>query len=122
MTLVLLKWANELTTTPLDATKGRWSRVAAMLGRQALEDAMKRLWVATAPGVQDSSMRAQLLCLGAYADDELADRVSYAYAELTRACHHHPYELSPTAGEITGWLGDVAALIEKVDPTPPGNS
>ena len=67
-------------------------------------------------------MRAQLLCLGTYTDDDLADRISYAYTELTRACHHHPYELSPTAGEITGWLGDVAALIEKVDPTAPGNS
>ena len=117
MSVVLLKWANELAITPLDATRGRWSRVAAVLGRQALEDALAGLWVSTAPGVQNSSMRAQLLCLAAYADDDLADRVSYAYAELTRACHHHPYELSPTSEEITGWLGDVAVLVDRVDQT-----
>ena len=117
MTEVLLRWANALARTPLDATKGRWPRVAAVLGRQALEDAMARLWTARAPGVEASSMRAQLLCLGSYSDDELADRVSYAYGGLTRACHHHSYELSPTTDEITGWLDDVAALVERVDGT-----
>ena len=116
---LILRWANELTRTPLDATKGRWPRVAAVLGRQALEDAMDRLWLASAPGVQHSSMRAQLLCLSSYTDDELADRVSYAYGGLTRACHHHAYELSPTTEEITGWLDDVAALIVVVDGTSP---
>ena len=115
MSVVLLKWANELTRTPLDATRGRWPRVAAVLGRQALEDALLRLWAGSAPGVEASSMRAQLLCLGSYTDGNLADRVSYAYGGLTRACHHHPYELSPTATEIGGWLDDVAALVEMVD-------
>ena len=115
MSVVLLKWANELTRTPLDATRGRWPRVAAVLGRQALEDALLRLWAGSAPGVEDSSMRAQLLCLGSYTDGDLADRISYAYGGLTRACHHHSYELSPTAEEIIGWLNDVAALTNMLD-------
>lgn len=117
MSAGLLRWANELTRTQLDATRGRWPRVAAVLGRQALEEVLARLWAGTAPGVEDSSMRAQLLCLGTYTDDELADRISSAYGGLTRACHHHHYELSPTAAEITGWLDDVAVLMEMVDGT-----
>jgi hypothetical protein len=60
-------------------------------------------------------MRAQLLCLGSYTDDEVGDRISYAYGGLTRACHHHPYDLSPTAEEINGWLDDVAALTTMLD-------
>ena len=115
MSVVLLRWANELTRAPLDATRGRWPRVAAVLGRQALEDALDRLWAGVAPGVEDSSMRAQLLCLGSYTGANLADRVSFAYGGLTRACHHHSYELSPTAAEIGGWLDDVAALVDMVD-------
>ena len=23
---------------------------------------------------------------------------------LSRACHHHPYELAPTAGELATWI------------------
>ena len=117
MSRLLWKWANELTRAPLDATRGRWARVAAILGRQALEDAMKRLWRMVAPGVEVSSMRAQLLCLGSYIEDDLAERVSYAYTQLSRAHHHHPYELSPTDAEITGWLADVGALIDTVEKT-----
>jgi hypothetical protein len=26
------------------------------------------------------------------------------WGALSRACHHHPYELSPTAGELVTWI------------------
>ena len=46
--------------------------------------------------------------------DNLAQRVSYAWAGLSRACHQHPYELSPTSVELLAWLRTVEHLIDRV--------
>jgi hypothetical protein len=54
------------------------------------------------PGVEKCATRAQLLCLPFYLGDEiLAERVSFAWGALSRGCHQHPYELPPTASELT---------------------
>jgi hypothetical protein len=37
--------------------------------------------------------------------------VAHAWAALSHACHHHPYELSPTAEELERWMDTVEALI-----------
>jgi hypothetical protein len=34
----------------------------------------------------------------------VAARAEYAWAQLSRACHHHPYELVPTAAELSDRL------------------
>jgi len=61
-------------------------------------------------------MRAQMICLRTYlGDSELAARAGHAWAALSRACHHHPYELAPTAGELKVWFSVVGDLIRKVD-------
>ncbi len=57
-------------------------------------------------------MRAQLLCLRELADEETAERASHAWWALSRASHHHPYELSPTAGELAEWIRSVEGVIE----------
>jgi len=44
-------------------------------------------------------------------DEEVARQVAFVYAALTRACHYHPYELAPTAAELTSWITDMEALI-----------
>jgi hypothetical protein len=36
---------------------------------------------------------------------------------LSRACHHHPYELAPTTDELRDWLSVVGKLIQKVGAT-----
>ena len=67
-------------------------------------------------------MKAQLLCLPHYlGDEELAERASYAWAGLSRACHQHPYELPPTSAELLGWLGTVEELVTRVDASPGGS-
>jgi hypothetical protein len=98
------------------ATAGLWPRATALLARQALEVALHRLWRRHAPGLADCSARAQLLCLPAYlgGEDGLAQRVSYAWAGLSRACHVHAYELPPTATELTGWMSVVEEIIAAV--------
>jgi hypothetical protein len=56
-------------------------------------------------------MRSQLLCLTAYVDQDVATRTVYLSAALSRACHYHPYELAPTAGELTRWLNETADRV-----------
>lgn len=93
---------------------GTWPRASAILGRQALEIALDQFWRVVAPGVEEANRRAQLLCLPDYVDAALASRVRFAWYALSTACHHHAYDLPPTASELNGWLDDVQALIDEV--------
>jgi hypothetical protein len=99
------------------ATAGIWPRATALLARQGLEAALDDLWRVRAPGMETCSARAQLLCLSSYlpGDEELAERVSYAWAGLSHACHQHPYELGPTSSELLGWLATAEQFIGRVD-------
>ena len=111
----LLTAARNLMERTDPATAGLWPRASALLARQALEDAMDGFWLVRAPGMEQCSARAQLLCLSHYVgDEELAERVSYAWAGLSGACHQHPYELSPTSAELIGWLTTVDQLVVRV--------
>lgn len=90
---------------------GVWPRAVAFLARQALEDAMRWIWLVHAPGVEECSARAQLLCLRSYlGDEELAEEADHVYGRLSWACHHHPYELAPTASELKAWLEKVERI------------
>lgn len=109
----LLAAAMRLTQRPDAATAGIWPRAAALLARQALEQAMAAMWAAKpqAAGLAGSGMRSQLLCLTAYLDSETAARAAYLTGALSHACHYHPYELAPTAAELTGWLDQAAQVV-----------
>jgi hypothetical protein len=55
------------------------------------------------------------LCLPFYlGDEQLAERVSFAWAALSRGCHQHPYELPPTAAELSALLRTVQEFSEQV--------
>jgi hypothetical protein len=113
---VLLQEARDLMTRSDSATGGIWPRTSALLTRHALEQAVRSHWAvlpATA-GLESASMRSQLTCLPFYLDATIAEQVAYVWAALSRACHYHPYELAPTAAELTGWIGDVESLITQV--------
>lgn len=91
---------------------GFWPRAAALLARQALEDGLDDFWGAAAPRVREASRHAQLLCLGAFVpDQDLVSGVRHAWHGLSRACHHHVYELGPTAAELERWLDAVERLL-----------
>jgi hypothetical protein len=77
---------------------------------------MSRLWERRTLDLQRCSMRVQLICLRTYLGDaELAARAGHAWSALSRASHHHPYELAPTAAELGDWLLVVEELIQKAD-------
>lgn len=83
------------------------------LGHQALEEALRDLWRGrpVTQGVERCSMRTQLLCLPTYLDPGLAVRVGWAWSALSQACHHHAYDIAPTAAELRRWLEVVADLV-----------
>jgi hypothetical protein len=96
-------------------TAGIWPRGAALLARQALEEALDAWWRRRAPGLEQCSTRAQLLCLPDYLRrSDLAEQIAYAWSGLSRACHHHAYELPPTAAELESWIGTVEVLVNLV--------
>lgn len=92
------------------ATRGVWPRAAALLARQALEAAILRL----EPDLADATGRDRLLCLPELLDDaELAGRASWAWGALSRATHHHAYDLPPTAEELDTLFRVVERLVDE---------
>ncbi len=115
-TIDLASAARGLLTRPDAATSGLWPRATALLARQAIENTLRDLWLLRAPGVEKCPTRAQLLCLPYFVGNAaLAERVSYAWAALSRACHQHPYELPPTAPELATWLELVEDFTRAVE-------
>lgn len=112
----LLSAARDLIRRPDSATAGIWPRATALLTRQALELSLRTLWARRAPGLEVCSSRAQLICLRSYlhGDEQLAERVAYAWSGLSRACHQHPYELLPTSAELQDWMATVGEFTHTV--------
>ena len=113
--------ARQLLDRASPETAGLWPRAAALLGRQALEMAVDEYWVARRIPLDSCGTRQQLICLREYLDDDdLAGRVHHAWNALSQACHHHPYELAPTAGELATWLHAIQLFTSAG--TKPGSS
>jgi hypothetical protein len=97
----LLRNAEEMISEPRYSIAGVWPRAAALLARQAIEAAMLEAWLVRAPGLELCTTHAQLLCLSDYMrSQEIAQNAALAWSSLSRICHHHPYELVPTAAEL----------------------
>jgi hypothetical protein len=80
-------------------------RTASVLTRLAVERAVRDRLRRDLPGAEAGSFRAQLLCLRSL-DAHLGAEAAQLHGELSRACHHLPYELGPTRDEA-------AALVER---------
>jgi len=108
----LLDAADELLRLSDPGTAGLWPRAAALLALEALETGLRRQWQRQSLELAGCAMRTQLICLRSYLEDApLAARTSHAWAALTRACHHHAYELAPTVSELQSWFIVVRDLI-----------
>lgn len=114
----LLELADGLLRRADPTTAGLWPRVAALLALGALEAGLRGLWQRRGLALQGCSMRTQLICLRSFLGDaSLAARTSHASSALRRACHHHPYELAPTAAELEAWFAVVRELVEAAELT-----
>ena len=108
----LLEAAEGLVAGEGPETESIWGRAAALLARQALEEHLATLLRAIGPVADDTPFTAQLLALQMVHDDpELAGRVAYAWAALSRATHHHGYELPATASALRSWMAVVGELV-----------
>ncbi|MEJ5914498.1 hypothetical protein [Pseudokineococcus sp. 1T1Z-3] len=108
----LLGHARGLVSEVTPGTNAVWSRAAALLGRMALEEAVRAHVATLDDSLTEASMRAQLLCLPHCVEPALAARASVAWVGLSRACHAHPYELAPTGAELRWWL-EVVDLLQQ---------
>ena len=82
------------------AAPGR-NRMACWIARAALEEAVRERLQHRGLAAGTGSMRSLLTCFEvAYAKEpHLVDGAEHAWAGLSNACHHHAFELAPTATE-----------------------
>lgn len=111
----LLGYARGVLDGTVPMPKGRASRAAALLARQALEHVVRARCQAAGLDLDKATMHSRLIALRALAGDReadiaAADRAGAAWAGLSRACHQHAYELAPTTGEVRYLVGLVTAL------------
>jgi hypothetical protein len=107
--------ARELLERATPETAGLWPRAAALLARQALEMAPREYWKERLSGMADLPFRPQLVCLRSVMKPaSAAVEMGHAWAALSRACHHHPYELAAGGEELAGWLSAVGRSLEEM--------
>lgn len=112
----LVSWSRAVLRHPELELVGAWPRAAALLARQSLEEGLDRFWQRSIPPMRDASRATQLACLDQYLrDPDLVSGIRTAWAALSRACHHHAYELSPTAPELDHWLTTVEGLVARLE-------
>lgn len=102
MTTTYLTTADRLLTTVVPGTRGAWPRACAWLLRLELEAALDEFWSRVRPdiGAATQAQRPKLLVLTAYTSPEIARKASYLWWALSRAGHHHRYELGITVAEL----------------------
>ncbi|MBF6299347.1 hypothetical protein IU459_17610 [Nocardia amamiensis] len=93
---------------------GLWSRATAWILRIALEQAVDEVWLRLAPALVRCPMRAQLIALRAFAGPDVAARVAVLWAALSRAAHHHDYELAPSVTDLRRWREQTLALAAEL--------
>lgn len=103
--------ADRILKQPELVEDGAWPRACVWLIRLALEHGLDDFWTTHQPAVgQVNSRRAQLLTLSRTVDADLGRRANELWHTLSRAAHHHAYELAPTGAELRTWHGEVLML------------
>jgi len=118
----LLHIAGQLLVQPPTSMRRCWQRGCAALTRLALEQGLQRYWQRSAAGVAHLPMRHQFLVLelDRFGGPGQARMARTVWHGLSRAMHHHTYELPPTTAELQGWHREVSALLAAlVNRTPP---
>jgi hypothetical protein len=108
----LIAASRRLLDDPTHSTVSAWARAAALLARQALEHALAGYWAVRLPGAERLTMRAQLNCAHMYLGRQLAGGLTYTWYALSRATHHHPYELDPTREELASLIESASLLVK----------
>ena len=110
----LLDYAEQILDGTV-ALGSRSARVAALLARSAFEDWLdeQNAWVVTSTKRPNTASKLVALCTRE--DREIGHRAMRAWDGLSRACHHHSYELQPSAVEVR----HLVAAVRTLDAPPP---
>jgi hypothetical protein len=106
----LLNYADEV----LDGTINlgpRTARTAALLARMALEDWLDEQsasWAAS--GEKPPTVNSKLVVLRRNRGAPIGERARRVWHSLSRALHHHAYELQPSTAEVRHLVCQVRAL------------
>jgi hypothetical protein len=111
--------ADRILAEPEIVEAGAWPRACTWLIRLALEHALDDLWSRTNPEVGAASRHAQLLTLTRTMDPDLGGRTTVLWHTLSRAAHHHAYELAPTGDELRRWHGETRRIVDDVERSGP---
>jgi hypothetical protein len=116
MTTTYLAVADQLLTTVVPGTRGAWPHACAWLLRLELEAALDDFWTRVRPeiGGATQAQRPKLLMLTAYTSPEIARRASYLWWALSRAGHHHRYELGITVAELHRLRAELTTLDQQL--------
>jgi hypothetical protein len=105
--------ADRILRDPELVEDGAWPRTCTWLIRLAFEHSLDDFWKAHSPAIAAvRSRRAQLLTLSRTIDPDLGRRATELWHTLSRAAHHHAYELSPTGAELRSWHEEVHSLAD----------
>jgi hypothetical protein len=107
---VLLTQASAVLNTPTAHS----NRAACWIARAALESAVDELLASEDREAPEASMRSKLTVLQvAFAphDASVPASAEYAWSRLSQLCHHHAFELTPSATEAAHLIDLVRALV-----------
>jgi hypothetical protein len=107
----LLGYADEVLDGSI-ALGPRAARTAALLARLALEDWLNDVsasWASSA-GDKPPTTNSKLIVLGRKRGQEVGEWARRVWHALSRAVHHHAYELQPSAAEVRHLVGQVRQL------------
>lgn len=113
----LLDLAEQILSGRIRMPRGRGARIAAILGRTALEDVVEERCAKHGLDVSQASMRVKLACLRAVAQS-VAGEAAMAWWGLSRACHQHAYEVAPHRAEVAHLVGRVRELATSAPEEP----
>jgi hypothetical protein len=114
----LLNYADEALDGTI-ALGPRAARTAALLARLALEDWLDdqsaSWWDA---GDQPPTTNSKLVVLSRNRGAALGERARRVWHSLSRAMHHHAYELQPSSAEVRHLVRQVRELTAWASPSP----
>lgn len=108
----------EQATSVLAEATPNSNRAACWIARAALERAVDDLLAAENRDAPEATMRSKLTVLHvafAKSQHELPASAEYAWNGLSLACHHHAFELTPTASEVQHLIDLVKKLAATVE-------
>lgn len=103
--------ADRLLRDPEVVEHAVWPRACTWLIRIAVEHAVDGYWARTEPAVGRSRNRTAQFVVLRHREPDTGQRAWELWSRLSRAAHHHAYELAPTADELRSWHREAERLV-----------